>query len=181
MQRGKRPYSQFGQRLSEIRKGLRESVHEVSGAIEVETEVIEKFEKGEDRPSEDLLMLLISHFDVKDEEADELFELAGYDMNDSLNPENSQMQPIVVVPIDNRTLYTDKSIVEASSNGLVVNFMQNGLNSQQIPISRVGMSLEQAKLLVDEINESISNVYQSKSPKLLLAPKQRKSSKKSKK
>lgn len=181
MQRGKRPYSRFGQRLSEIRNGLRESVHEVSGAVEVETEIIEKFEKGEDRPSEDLLMLLISHFDVKDEEADELFELAGYDMNDALNSDNLQIQPIVVVPIDSRIVYTDSAQISINENGVVLGFSQNGMNNQPALVSRVGMSLDHAKKLSKLLQESIKKAEEPIQPKLLSSPKKSiRASKKSK-
>lgn len=176
MQRGKRPYARFGQRLSEIRNELNESVYEVSGAVEVETETIEKFEKGESRPSEDLLMLLISHFDVKDEEADELFKLAGYDMNDTFSEDPQALQPIVVMQIDSRILYSEKTTVEANENGVVLNFLQNGMNGQLLPISRIGMSHSQANQLIENLKSSLERATGSHR-KLLDSPKSKKVSK----
>lgn len=170
MQRGKSPYSKFGQRLSEIRKELKESIHEVSGAIEVDNGLIEKFEKGEDRPSEDLLMLLISHFDVQDEEADELFELAGYSLDDS-SESNLQMQPIVVVPVDSRIVYTDSAQISINESGVVLGFSQNAINNQPAIISRVGMSLEHAKELSNLLQESIQKAEEPKTTKLLSSSK----------
>ncbi|MCA9348118.1 helix-turn-helix domain-containing protein, partial [Candidatus Saccharibacteria bacterium] len=78
MQRGKKPYTKLGQRLSSLRQKLNETIPDVSGAVELDNDIIASYENGERRPSEDVLEMLISHFDIKGEEADELWELAGY-------------------------------------------------------------------------------------------------------
>ncbi len=80
MQEPKRqaPFRTLGKHLKILRENQRKSLAEVSGAVEIDTDVLERIEKGEERPSEDLLMLLVSYFDLKDHEAVQLWDSAGY-------------------------------------------------------------------------------------------------------
>lgn len=64
-----------------MRERLSESVAEVSGAVEIEEDALERIEQGIERPSEEILMLLMSHFNMQDTEAVQIWELAGYDRN----------------------------------------------------------------------------------------------------
>lgn len=167
MQRGKTPYHSLGRRLFEIRKSLQETVPEVSGAVELDTEVIVRFEKGEERPSEDVLDLLISHFDIKDEEAEELWELAGYGTLGSPQFDQMPISTLVVVPADSRVIYTDMANVAVNNHGVVINFMQNGVNNQPVPVSRVGMSLEHARNVLEVLDKTIKQAEAAKTPKHL--------------
>ncbi len=167
MQRGKTPFQSLGRRLTEIRKQSLETVPEVSGAVELENDAIIRFESGEERPSEDVLMLLISHFDIKDDEADELFELAGYSASGSAQYENNPIPTLVVVPNDNRIIYTDTANVSVNNYGVVLNFMQTGINNQQLSISRIGMSLDHAKSVLEVLTRTIAQAEASKVPKQL--------------
>lgn len=177
MQRGKRPpYLKLGKRLLEIRKGLNETLPEVSGAVELDVDIIDSYEKGETRPSEEVLDMLISHFDVKDDEADELWYLAGYEETDDMAqghamdmsgaPTNMPMIPtIVVMPIENKILYTDKVNVSVNQQGLVMGFMQESANpGQSVPVSRVGMSVEHAKKMIEVLNTAIDK-FENNKPK----------------
>jgi hypothetical protein len=47
--------------------------------VEIDVECLERYERGVDAPTEDILLLLISHFNMRDDEAVELWLLAGYD------------------------------------------------------------------------------------------------------
>ena len=71
MQEPKRqtPFRTLGSHLKDLRESRRKSLDEVSGAIEIDTDTLERIEIGEERPSEDLLMLLINYFDLQDHEA----------------------------------------------------------------------------------------------------------------
>jgi transcriptional regulator with XRE-family HTH domain len=171
MQRGKKPYSKLGKRLLSIRKSLSETLHEVSGAVELDTDIIDSYEKGETRPSEDVLGMLISHFEIKGDEADELWELAGYtESSDTTNTVDAQyemppMPTVVVVPMDNKTIYTDKVNVSVNSQGVVMSFMQESImNGQSVPVSRVGMSIEHAKKVAEVLNKTIQK-YEENKPK----------------
>lgn len=169
MQRGKTPYYRLGQRLQQIRRQLRESITEVSGAVELEADIITSYEKGETRPSEDVLGMLMSHFDIKDDEADELWELAGYVQQEPMDVGHDTVpQPtLVVIPVDNKIVYTDTANVSVNNYGVVLNFMQAGPNNQQIPVARVGMSIEHAKSVLDVLGRTIAQAQAPKKPKQL--------------
>lgn len=169
MQRGKKPYSKLGKKLLEIRKGLRETLPEVSGAVELDTDIIKSYEQGETRPSEEVLGMLINHFDIKGDEADELWELAGYiEVADSHNDTSmidtpSVMPTVVVVPVDSRIVYTDKVNISVNGNGVVMNFMQESMGGQPIPVSRIGMSVEHAKKMLEVLQKTINKFEDHKS------------------
>src|SRR5579883_1980269 len=71
------PFALLGKQLRSLRETRRESVAEVSGAVEIDPELLERFERGEECPSEDILTLLISHFDMREQDALQLWEWAG--------------------------------------------------------------------------------------------------------
>lgn len=167
MQRGRVPFRVLGQRLSDIRKSLQETVTEVSGAIELENEELLRFERGEARPSEDILALLINHFDIADDEADELWDLAGYNSKEDMH----QIPSLMVVPVDNRIIYTDTANISINNFGVVMNFMQNGPGNQPNSVARVGMSLEHAKSILEVLTKTIKQAESAKIPKSLPAPK----------
>lgn len=169
MQRGKYPYSRLGQRLQSFRKQSNESLPEVSGAVELETDIIESYERGETRPSEDVLDLLINHFDIHDEEADELWELAGYgSSSNSVSTDDIAMSPtVVMIPMDNRIVYTDTANVTVNNFGVVMSFLQNGPNGQPASVARVGMSLDHAKSVLEVLQKTIQQAEAEKSQKLL--------------
>jgi transcriptional regulator with XRE-family HTH domain len=175
MQRGATPYKQFGKLLAGIRNRLQESLAEVSGAVELEVDTISRYERGEERPSEDILSLLITHFDIKDDEADTLWELAGYDKNgDPLNDAQPAVQTIMMLPFDARIVYTDTAHVMINNYGVVMNFMQGGgANNQPVAVARVGMSLEHAKSVLDVLQKTITQAEaeNAKQAKTLPAPK----------
>lgn len=167
MQRGNFPYRRLGERLESLRKQLKETIPEVSGAVELDIDIISSYEKGETRPSEDVLDLLISHFDIHEDEADELWELAGY----STASENSQpiidVPNLVVVPMDSRTIYTDTANVSINGFGVVITFMQNGPGGQPVAVSRVGMSTEHAKSVYEVLGKTLAQAESNQTKKLL--------------
>lgn len=171
MQRGKYPYSNLGQRLKSFRKQSNESLPEVSGAVELESDIIESYERGETRPSEDVLDLLINHFDIHDDEADELWELAGYGSSGhipSMADDMPMPSAVVMVPMDNRVIYTDTANVTVNNFGVVMSFSQNGANGgQPVVVSRVGMSLDHAKSVLDVLQKTIKKAESEKSQKHL--------------
>lgn len=167
MQRGKTPYYSLGHRLSEIRKKALETVIEVSGAVEVDSDEIVRFEKGEDRPSEDVLMLLISHFDIQEDEADELWDLAGYTASNAIPMQHNTIPTLVIMPNDTRVMYSDKANVSINNYGVVLNFMQNSTNNQPLSIARIGMSMEHAKSVLDILARTIAKAESGKAPKQL--------------
>lgn len=166
MQKRQYPYRLLGERLQGFRKKSRETIPEVSGAVELETDIIAAYERGETRPSEDVLDLLIRHFDIEDDEADELWELAGY--SDSTSAGDMPAMPtLVMIPTDNRIVYTDTANVTVNNYGVVMNFMQNGQGGQPAAVARVGMSLEHAKSVLEVLGKTIKQAETAKTPKYL--------------
>jgi len=165
---GNYQYQPLGKRLKVMREKLRESLAEVSGAVEIEIDTLNNIELGAERPSEDILMLLISYFGIKEEEASQLWELGQYEQPQQLKDNIAAKQGIVVMPGDVRIAYTDVAHTSANQYGIVINFMQeSGPAGQPLIISRVGMSKEHAKSLVQVLQQTLQNIE----PKALPAPK----------
>jgi transcriptional regulator with XRE-family HTH domain len=185
MQRGDLPYKNLGDELVRVRKRMRESLAEVSGAVEITDDKLLGYERGETRPSEDILELLITHFNLRDEESDKLWELAGYNDKNKLplvqlNPDEVFVpQPaVMLLPLDARIVYSDSFQVTINQYGAIMSFMQNGGNGQPIAIARVGMSLEHAKRVSETLQQTIATASEvnRNNTKNLPAPKPKKDS-----
>lgn len=158
------PFSIFGQALKKLRQKTSETQIEVSGAVEIEPASLRSFEQGETRPTEDILLLLIKHFDLSDKEAAELWRLAGYGqlpadenrffMNDGMS-EARIMQAVPITMEDGRIVYTDMVQVMVNNFGVVINFMQGMGASGPVAVARVGMSKEHAKSVLDVLNTTL--------------------------
>ena len=154
----KQPYAAFGRRLKALRERAKESLDEVSGAVEIDKDHLARLENGEIRPSEDVLMLLLSHFDTAESEAVKLWEQAGYNKNDSETEPTEQQQTVLVMPMDARIVYTDIVHVAANDYGVVMNFMQHaGPNNQPLAIARIGMSKEHATRVLEVLQKTLTD------------------------
>ena len=147
------PYALLGEKLRQVRETRRESLAEVSGAVEIDTDLLERIEQGEVCPSEDILTLLISHFALHEQDAIQLWEWAGFAGRTDEKTDNVQdlasKATVVLIAIDARVQYSDNVNIKIDDNGVVLNFMQAGLQGQPIPAARVGMSHEHAKKFID--------------------------------
>lgn len=170
-----KPYQTLGKHLRYLREQHSESVAEVSGAVEIDEKLLERIEAGHERPAEDILLLLISHFDMQDQEAVQLWELAGYDNTDGPTRGEEILQEltgsgksvVVLVGIDARTMYTDTSDVTADKAGVVINFGQMNSKKQQQSVARVGMSYEQAEAVLKQLQHALLTGRHQQNPKLL--------------
>lgn len=175
-----RPFKDLGIRLRAVRQKLQESLIEVSGAVEIDSTILASIEQGEKRPSEDILLLLISHFGINEAEAAKLWELAGYDRQTmqggtQMSDEQGQAKMIMVMPVDNRVVYTDMVNVMANNFGVVMNFMQTGgADNQQVAVARIGMSKEHARSVIEVLQKTLAQAEEP--PKRLPAPKNSKHS-----
>lgn len=163
------PYKTIGWHLKFAREQLKESLAEVSGAVEIEETTLVQIENGERRPSEEILLLLISHLNLEDAEATSLWELAGYDREETDFAQSSQTSSPVV--------YTDAVDATVNDYGVVLEFMQgSGPGNRLSPVARVGMSKEHAKHLLNVLHNTLNQSNQTKTAKKLLpSPKKRKS------
>lgn len=172
------PYKSLGKSIRSLREKLRETVAEVSGAVEIEIDTLNNIELGAEKPSEDILLLLISHFGVKEEEATKLWELAQYEQHAHKEAEANKAG-VVVMPAEMRIAYTDIVYTVANQYGLVINFMQeNGPAGQPLIVSRVGMSKDHARSMIQILQEALEVATPKALPTTALKPKQ-KSQKKS--
>lgn len=155
----KNPYKPLGKRLKELRTRANESLAEVSGAVEIDVMELASFELGKDRPAEDVLLLLISHFGAKDDEAVKLWEIAGYSNEKALIHETSivNIQP---ASGQDRVLFTDVVDIAVNNYGVVMNFMQSGPANSSQTVARVGMSREHAKSILKILQATLSQTEQ---------------------
>jgi transcriptional regulator with XRE-family HTH domain len=154
------PFKHLGERLKTLRQQLHETVADVSGAVEIEEKILSRIEEGHERPSEDILMLLISHFNMQDDEAAGLWQLAGYeqprehdhDRDDSKNDRNT----ILVMAVDPRVIYSDRLQVNASPNGVIMSFSQNNGTANGLVTAKIGMSREQAHNVLRVLHDALN-------------------------
>ena len=169
------PYQALGRRLKVLRERASESLPELSGALEIDIETLSQIEKGITRPSEETLLLLVTHFGVKEDEASKLWEVAGY-LPDKLPVSNGAndegLKPMLMVMPDSRIVYTDTVHVMVNNYGVVMNFMQSGgADNQPMAVARVGMSREHAKSVLELLQKTLSQKIHDVSSKKLPAPK----------
>lgn len=176
------PFKTLGLRLKRLREDLNQSVAEVSGAVEIETDTLQQFEQGAKRPTEDILMLLMSYFGMSEDESTKLWELAGYTnyhshMHDHDHDAHSPVDDaadgkptlMMVMQADNRIMYTDMVQVTANNFGIVLNFLQSGGSRPATPIARLGMSREHAQSVLELLHSTLQQMDQQ--PKILPEPK----------
>ncbi|MBI4033813.1 helix-turn-helix transcriptional regulator [Candidatus Saccharibacteria bacterium] len=141
-------YKQLGRKLKELRSHANETLADASGAVEIDVRELAAIELGQSRPSEEVLMLLISHFGAGGEDAVKLWELAGYGIDKIPEPAAVTDKPI---------LFTDIVDVVVNKYGVVMNFMQGGSQgAQPAPVARVGMSREHARSVLQILQVTLS-------------------------
>ena len=167
------PFTTLGKHLKYVREQSKQTLAEVSGAVEIDAEALERIESGSERPHEDILLLLISYFDIEDQEAVKLWELAGYDgdvpdrlrASDELQVGNKAM--VMLLAIDMRTMYTDGLDIETTDAGLTLNFTQASSKQQTSPVARLGMSYDQAQKVIKDLQQALIQHRYNSGPKRL--------------
>lgn len=152
------PFAQLGDTLKELRQRRKESVAEVSGAVEIDEQTLVKIEQGHERPTEDILMLLISHFGMHEDEAAGLWQLAGYDRqeHDQTQPTQANKTMVMIMAVDPRVVYSDGVQVVANGSGVIMNFAQGTGTPQALVTARVGMSREQAAMVLRALQTALN-------------------------
>lgn len=164
------PYKPLGKKLKGLRILANESLGEASGAVEIDVRQLASFELGQARPTEDVLLLLLSHFGVKDDEALTLWEIAGYSMA-KIPAVHMMSDPVDShsASTDSHVLFTDIVDVIVNNYGVVMNFMQNaGPASQPSTVAKVGMSREHAKSVLQILQTTLAQTE--RNPKTINAP-----------
>lgn len=172
-ERKRQPFADLGAKLKLLRERKQESLEDASGAAEIDAPTLQAFEEGKERPAEDILHVLLHHFDAQDEVAEELWSMAGYkmprDVEDAMELSQTKYQSVsamFVLPLDNRILYSDSVQVNTNNHGVVLSFMQNvGSDNKPAPVSRIGMSREHAQHLLMLLNDCLSNSNRGPKPR----------------
>jgi len=147
------PFVKFGEVLHTLRRTYHVSKKEFCGALEINEDYLAKLEEGLEKPSEELIEQMISHFSLDDNLADNLWRLAGFS-NERL--EDVMAQTAMLPLSELKVAYTDMVHVSINNFGVVLNFMQNiGPNNNPVVVSRLGMSKEHAKSVVDVLSRTL--------------------------
>lgn len=154
------PFVSLGKHLKYVRENSKQSLAEVSGAVEIEEFVLERIEAGVERPTEDILLLLISHFGVEDQEAVQLWQLANYEgmLPDQLRPDVDIIaggKVIMLMALDVRTIYSDGLEINTSPAGMTLQFTQANGKAQANPVARLGMSYDQAEKVFAQLGQAL--------------------------
>jgi len=177
----KKPYVTLGKHLKTVREKSKRSLEEVSGAVELDETQLRLIEDGLKRPDEEVMLLLISYYNMADQEALHLWELAQYDsdLNDHLeltqvqgddqtmqNLMSSKPMIMLLSSVDVRTMYSDGVEVNWNQSGITINFTQT-VKDQATTISKVGMSHKQAEIVIECLQKALMHVKYVGNTKLL--------------
>lgn len=162
------PHKKIGEFLKQRREAVHESLAEVSGAVEIDLETLHKIESGRLLPSEDILLLLISHLNIDEQDAMQLLSIAGYDQA-TASAEEAFKQMFMLIPFDNRIMHVDDLQARADKNNVVIEFIQANMNGQKAPVSRIGMSKTQAKEMIETVRQIIERSEKPAAPMQLPA------------
>ena len=165
------PFATLGDKLKILRQQQKESVAEAAGAVEIAEEQLQRIEQGFERPSEEILMLLINHFGMHEDEAVHLWELAGYDEDDAAddaNDANLGKTIVMAITMDPRIMYSDSVHITGNKHGVILTFLQPGGGQvPQLPVSRVGMSRDQAAKMLQVLQDTLTQLDKQNEPKQL--------------
>lgn len=168
------PYKALGSKIKHLREQWQQSLGEVSGTLEIDEKVLKEIESGKTLPPEDVLNMLINHFLLTDEQADELRHLASHQRDQAAEAlvnglEDMIMKQIVMyLPVDNKVVYTDSMNAIVNKHGVVLQFLQNsGSNNQPATVSQVGMSKEHAEKVIEVLTKTLKEHEHNHKQKLL--------------
>lgn len=170
------PYRAFGAKIKHFREQWKQSVSEVSGTLEIDEIFLKEIESGKTLPTENQLDMIINHFLLTNEQADELRGLAhshSEQIADNLigGVEDMLMKQLVMyMPVEQRVVYTDGMNVTVNRHGVVLQFTQNSSGGPKIKsnvVCQVGMSREHAEKVVEVLKKTLSEHEKIKKSKYL--------------
>jgi hypothetical protein len=141
--------------------------------VEIDEQLLNRIEAGEERPAEELLEQLINHYQMEDDDALRLWSLAGYDADDLLvediDPLISESLPklIMLLALEPRTMYSDSLDIHYDNGGLVLNFKQSTGQKQPTSVAKLGMSYKQAEKVYETLQKVLLRHKYLKGPKAL--------------
>lgn len=165
------PFKTLGTHLKYLREQSKETTAEVCGAVEIDECLLSRIEAGLERPAEDILLLMISHFGMKDQEATQLWQLAGYggempdrlQLSEDVHPGSKSI--VMLLAMDMRTIYTDGLDVQVTPAGVTLNFSQASGQDRAMPVARLGMSHEQVEQVLQTLQQALLRAKYLRGPK----------------
>lgn len=153
----------LGARLKYLREQWQQSIHDVCSTLEIDEKMLRAFEEGKIAPPAEVLDMLISHFLLTEDQAQDLRELAEDQREESEGNLAGTMEDILskqlvmFMPVDSRVVYTDSMQATVNESGVIMQFMQQAGNGQPMPISRVGMSREHAEKVIEVLQSTLKH------------------------
>ena len=172
------PFKPVGDRLRFLREQWQQSLKDVCATLEIDENTLKAIEDGKTLPNDELLDMLISHFLLTEDQADDLRDLidqvapSSRASTDTGLPgsmeEMLSKQIVMYMPVDNRIVYTDAMHANVNDHGVILQFMQRVPNSNQpVPVSRVGMSREHAEKIIEVLTKTLKQYDEGKQQKFL--------------
>lgn len=157
------PYKAFGDRIKFLREQWQQSLREVSCTLEVDLDTLRSIEEGRLLPDIDVLDMLISHFLLTEDQAEDLRDLAdlGQEKITGLSlpagiEEMLAKQIVMYLPVENKVMYTDAMNANVNAHGVILQFMQQlPNNAQPAVVSRLGMSREHAEKVIKVLTQTL--------------------------
>jgi hypothetical protein len=157
-------YAALGARLKFLREQWQQSITDVCNTLEINEQQLREFEDGVHAPSPELLDMLISHFLLTEDQAQDLRDLlddqADQDGSQASIEEMLNRQLVMLLPQDNsnRVAYTDSMQVTVNDNGVTLQFMQQQTgNVQPITVSKLGMSKDHAQKIITILSDALQH------------------------
>ncbi len=167
-QSGSQPYKALGSKLKHLREQWHQTTGDVSGTLEIDESALRSIEDGKTMPPVEVLEMLISHFLLTDEQAEELRGLAhqvgehGIENFPGGMEDLLMKQVVMYLPIDSKVIYTDSMNATVNNHGVVLQFMQATTpDGQQLPVSKVGMSRKHAERMIEVLRATLDQHDQS--------------------
>lgn len=156
-------YVALGARLKFLREQWQQTITDVCNTLEIDEKLLVAYESGKMAPTSEMLDMLINHFLLTEDQAQDLRELAD-DIKDeaehgSLSGIEDMLakQLVMLMPTDNRVVYTDSMQVTVNDNGVILQFMQQVGSSQPTPVGRLGMSREHARKIISVLQDTLKH------------------------
>lgn len=151
-------YIELGTRLKFLREQWKQTINDVSSTLEIDEKTLKAFESGKVAPSHDTLDMLISHFLLTEDQAQDLRDMVD-DANEDVKTIEDVLskQMVMFMPIDNRVVYTDGMQATVNDSGVILQFMQQTGTGQSLPISRVGMSRQHAERVIEVLQNTLNH------------------------
>jgi transcriptional regulator with XRE-family HTH domain len=155
-------YVALGSRLKFLREQWQQSLIDVCNTLEIDEKMLRAYESGKILPPHDVLDMLISHFLLTEEQAQDLRDLADVHREKETKLPGSledilSKQLVMLMPLENKIIYTDAMQATVNENGVILQFMQQTGNGGSIPISRVGMSRLHAERVIQVLQNTLNH------------------------